>query len=57
MIYHGWDEDSLSTKDIRKNDDIYCSVCDKMVHAGNNEMMCPWYDFEEGKVICCDCMR
>jgi len=34
---------------------IYCPRCDKMLHAGNNECMSTWVEFD-GKVLCLMCL-
>ena len=53
--YHSYITDGLSKKHPLAFKSVLCSECQKMVHAFNNECMCPWFEFIDGKIICIDC--
>ena len=53
--YHSYITDGLPKEHRFAFESIYCSLCGNMVHAFNNECMCPWFEFANGDVICVDC--
>ena len=58
-IYHGWESDGLPKFHPDRNEEVFCCTCGKMVHAFNNECMCPWFEIvvdRADRAVCVDCL-
>ena len=51
---HGHKEDKLPDDHPMAFESQYCSVCNRMTHAFNNECMMPWLLVKD-EVVCLDC--
>jgi hypothetical protein len=53
-LFHSQITDSLSDNHQKAFISIYCDNCEEMLHAGNNECMQPWFEYESGN-FCVSC--
>jgi hypothetical protein len=54
-LVHSHLSDCLPSSHPLAHKQVHCDKCDGIVHAGNNECMQTWFEFEEANV-CAQCM-
>ena len=53
-LIHSHLKDSLSRKHVLCHEDIFCDICNVMIHAHNNECMQTWLETVNGN-FCTKC--